>query len=157
MSPNNKKIIYKPLNLNLEMMQTPKFTFIALTVMILMACNSHKKTTTTSAPAATNNPPATNYTMKYSKPSYDIVPGDAELAAIKVDFADVSMTKLKEGYEIYAQGACVGCHKAKNIYPKSVSDWKVIIDDMAPRAQITEEQKDAVYKYVLSIKATQPK
>jgi hypothetical protein len=31
------------------------------------------------------------------------------------------------------------------------------VDEMAIKAKISNEQKDAVYKYVMAIKATQPK
>jgi hypothetical protein len=41
------------------------------------------------------------------------------------------------------------------IYPYSEDRWKGIVDTMAMRSQLSAEYKDAVYKYVLSIKATQ--
>jgi hypothetical protein len=44
-----------------------------------------------------------------------------------------------------------------NIYIHNETDWKTIIEDMAQKANISESQKDAVYKYVLSIKSTQSK
>ncbi len=85
------------------------------------------------------------------------MPGDAELKAIQLAYADITMEKLKEGYFIYNKGACINCHGAANIYQYGESAWKNIIDDMAEKAAISALQKDAVYKYVLSIKATQPK
>ena len=84
-------------------------------------------------------------------------PGEQELAAIQIQHKDASLAQLKEGYQLYSKTACVGCHEAKNIYKRPLERWKDIVDDMAMKAQITETQKDAVYKYVLAIKATQPK
>ena len=85
------------------------------------------------------------------------LPGDQELAAVQVQHKDATASQLKEGYELYSKTACVSCHEAKNIYKRPLERWKDIVDDMAQRAKITETQKDAVYKYVLSIKTTQPK
>ncbi len=65
--------------------------------------------------------------------------------------------KLKQGHAIYTAGACIKCHEAMSIYHFGETRWKDIIDDMAQKALIGDEQKDAVYKYVLAIKATQPK
>ncbi len=84
-------------------------------------------------------------------------PGNAELSAIRVQYKEVTMDMLKEGYSIYTNGACVSCHNANGIYQYSATKWKLIIDDMAPRTQISAREKDAVYKYVLSIKAAQAK
>lgn len=77
--------------------------------------------------------------------------------ALQKEFPSETLTKLNEGYELYTKGACVNCHNAKSIYKRDLASWKDIIDNMADRAKITMAQKDAVYKYVLAIKATQPK
>ena len=84
-------------------------------------------------------------------------PGEQELTAIQIRYADVTSEKLKAGHALYTAGACVGCHSAQGIYQYSETQWKTIMDDMAAKAQLTENEKDAVYKYVLAIKATQPK
>ncbi len=83
-------------------------------------------------------------------------PGSAELQAIREKYRDVNKNTLAEGYTLYT-GKCTACHEAKSIYSRPESEWQGIIDDMAPRAELSPMQKDAVYKYVLSIKATQPK
>ncbi len=85
------------------------------------------------------------------------MPGDEELAAIRLRYDEMTMEKLKQGHTIYTQGACVNCHGAVNIYNYGEERWKTIVDDMAKRAMISAAEKDAVYKYVLAIKATQPK
>ncbi|MCE3296071.1 MAG: hypothetical protein K0R65_1785 [Crocinitomicaceae bacterium] len=84
-------------------------------------------------------------------------PGQEELKAVKSQFKDATMAELKEGYALYAQGACTKCHTPKNIYKREVSEWPGIIDRMAEKAKITADEKDAVHKYVMAIKASQPK
>lgn len=80
-----------------------------------------------------------------------------ELNAIKLTYPTVELANLKEGYILYAYGPCINCHKAKNIYQFDEVKWKSILDEMAVAANISDSQKDAVYKYILSIKATQNK
>jgi mono/diheme cytochrome c family protein len=111
-----------------------KITSIALTALILSSCGTSKKS---SAPAA------------------NIIPGDAELKAIQVKYADVTMQTLNEGYAIYT-GACTNCHGKKNIFKRSEASWLHEIDDMSPKAKLTVAQKDALTKYILAMKATAP-
>ncbi|MBX7181219.1 MAG: hypothetical protein K1X82_03825 [Bacteroidia bacterium] len=81
-------------------------------------------------------------------------PTMAELSAILPHFQDATMDQLNQGFQLYTAGACINCHKAKNISRHSVTEWKQIMDDMAQKAEFNQAQKDAVYRYVLSIKAT---
>jgi cytochrome c553 len=155
-----KKIIYGTLNLisrrKMKMLRSIIFTLAAL---IIVACSSRKKNSTTNASTATT-PTSTvsSGPIMISKSADGIyIPGDQELAAVQVQHKDATASQLKEGYELYSKTACVSCHEAKNIYKRPLERWKDIVDDMAQRAKITETQKDAVYKYVLSIKTTQPK
>lgn len=80
-----------------------------------------------------------------------LMPGDAQLKAIQVKYADASAQTLKEGYDIYV-GVCTNCHGKKNMYKESEAEWKKNIDHMAPKAKITDAQKDALWKYVLSMR-----
>jgi hypothetical protein len=48
------------------------------------------------------------------------------------------------------------CHNANNIYKYSESAWTNILEDMSQKAKLTDSEKDAVTKYVMSIKAMQP-
>ncbi|MDZ4664495.1 MAG: hypothetical protein SGJ15_06430 [Bacteroidota bacterium] len=143
-------------------MKTTKLIALVVLALIIVACSSRKKTTSSSS--ATTNTTATHTStvssgpVMVSKSAEGIIyPGDQELTAIQLQHKDVTMAQLKEGYELYTKTACVGCHDAKNIYKRPLDRWKNIVDDMAKKADISETQKDAVYKYVLSIKATQSK
>lgn len=107
-------------------------------IALLAACHSSKKTSSNTA----------------SKPANGVyAPGEAELAAIKKQDPEMSMGKLQEGYTLYTGISCTKCHGAKNIYQYSETEWKGIMDVMAKKAKINDLQKDAVYKYVLAIKA----
>ena len=143
-------------------MTTTKFISLAVAALIIVACSSRKKTTssttTTNTPTTTPTSTVASGPVMVLKPNDGIyAPGDQELTAIQIEHKDATASQLKEGYELYVKTACVGCHEAKSIYKRPLERWKDIVDDMAQRAKITEIQKDAVYKYVLAIKATQPK
>ena len=110
---------------------------------VLAACNSSKNVTTPTAPkvAAKNGKHA---------------PGAEEVNAIQTKFPGVTLEKLTAGYKIYTEGACTKCHNSNNIYKYSESAWTNILEDMSPKAKLTDSEKDAVSKYVMSIKAMQP-
>ena len=111
-----------------------KITTIALATIMLAACSTSKKS---SAPAAVS-----------------IVPGEAQLTAIKAKYPDATAQQLTEGHSIFI-GACTNCHGQYNIYKRSEASWLHEIDDMSPKAHLTATQKDALTKYVLAMKATQ--
>jgi len=139
-------------------MKIAKITSIAAFVLIIASCSSRKKNTTSTVMSAPVSPTtATNNVLVARSATGVYVPGNEELTAILVQYNDVTLEKLKEGYTIYAEGACMKCHGAANIYQRGEARWKSIIDDMAFRANLSDGQKDAVYKYVLAIKAVQPK
>ncbi|MES2780821.1 MAG: hypothetical protein V4651_13090 [Bacteroidota bacterium] len=137
-------------------MKTTRTIVIAIIAIIIAACGTSKKSTTAVAPTAPSPAPTTPLVLM--KPSNGIyAPGNEELTAIQMQHKEVTMDKLKEGYTLYTEGTCIKCHGAKNIYVYNEVSWKNIIDDMAIRAKMPDEQKDAVYMYVLAILATQPK
>lgn len=84
-----------------------------------------------------------------------IVPGDPQLNAIKQKYPEVTMDKLNAGYGIFT-GECTKCHRPKNLYKRNTEEIPDIINRMAKKAKISDEQKDAVLKYALSVKAAQP-
>ena len=132
-------------------MKVTKFTLVAITTVAISACSSSKKAATTSVTTTT----APFIVAGSADGIYP--PGNEELIAIQVKHKDVTLEKLREGYKIYTQGACVNCHTPQNIYAHSEDQWEGIVDDMSQKANIPDDQKEAVYKYVLAIKATQAK
>ncbi len=132
----------------------------AITSFIIVACSTAKKTTapvTSPAPVTTVVPTPTSPPAAAPAKSKNGVfaPGNEELAAIQIKYSDVTMKTLTEGHALYV-GVCTNCHGAKSIYSRSEQSWVGIINEMAPMAKLTAAEKDAVYKYVLAIKATQP-
>lgn len=131
---------------------------LIIEIIIAAACGTSKKVVT--APAIPQQVVATpvNPPLIMVKPANGIyTPGEEELSAMHMKDSTVTLEQLKEGYIIYAQGACIKCHEAQNIYRYNEIQWKNIVDDMALKAMMPTSQKDLVYKYVLSIKATQLK
>jgi uncharacterized lipoprotein YajG len=119
---------------------------LLITSVIIAACSTVKKTSTTMAspapvPAAAVNPTTDSYLFTTKPADGTQTPGNEELSAIQIQYKDVTLDKLKEGHAIYTTGACVGCHGTINIYQYEVTQWKLIIDDMAQRANISDEQK----------------
>ena len=140
------------------------FSAVLLVFIGMAACTSSKKTTTAPTPTAPVTPPAeggsvsdpwgnSNPMGSLELPKGVFAPSMADLAAIQPHFKDVTMEQLNEGFNLYTTGACINCHKAKNISRHPVSEWKPIIDDMAEKAQLNPSQKEAVYRYVIGIKA----
>lgn len=136
---------------------------VIVTAAGIAACKTSKKTTNSTTTATTSTQPTTETPtnvgpLVLAKSKEGINPPENEdLLALQKEYPSETLTKLNEGYELYAKTTCTGCHGPKSIYRRDVSAWKGIIDNMADRAKLTEAQKDAVYKYVLAIKATQPK
>jgi hypothetical protein len=136
-----------------------KITILAVICITIAACSaSRKSVTSTPDPAPTSTAsktaPATNYL--YIKADGIQVPGDKELIAIQNKYKTITLDQLKEGHALYTGNACIRCHDAKNIYELEEAKWKDTMDDMAQKAELSAAQKDAVYKYVLAMKATQP-
>jgi hypothetical protein len=129
-------------------MKTITHTMIVCALVGIAACHSTRKNKSSETASGSPATPARSSDGIFA-------PGDAELKAVAVKFPDVTMQTLTEGHSLYT-GACTHCHGAKNIYSRPVERWPSIIDNMAAKAKFTEAQKDAVLKYVLSIKATQP-
>lgn len=128
------------------------FITLAVCTLIMDACSSAKKSTASAEP--TKTPAAETAPVKSTNGIY--APGNEELAAIQTQYKGVTMGTLSEGHAIYT-GACTKCHGARSIYSREEGRWPSIIESMASKSKLTEVQKDAVLKYVLAIKATQPK
>jgi hypothetical protein len=135
-------------------MRAIQITLLAA-ALIVSACKSKKSTTShaTTNTSVNNSPTGPGFPPKSTDGLFE--PGQDELTAVQSQFTDVSLVQLKEGYQLYNKGACTNCHNPKNIYRRPLEHWKGIIDDMSARAALSNTQKEAVYRYVLSVKATQ--
>lgn len=79
-------------------------------------------------------------------------PNEAALTIIQKSNSNASMELLNQGYKLYTAGACIHCHEARDINNFNNSQWGKIIDDMAIKANITIEEKNAVLNYIVSVK-----
>ena len=143
-------------------MKTKNVILISAAVIIFAACRATKNNATTAVSVPTSTvtatPPATQNSFESTKYTHGVYPpGNQELTAIQTKYATVTLDVLQQGFTIYTVGKCINCHGSQNIYKYSETQWKDIIDDMALKANISDEEKDAVYKYVLAIKAAKPK
>ena len=145
-------------------------------MIVIAACTAHKKSTTSTASTTTVTTTTVSSTTTttestaivavapFVKPENGIYdPREEELIALQAQYKsatlenDVTLDRLKEGYFLYAKGACTKCHEALNIYYIDPFRWGFICDNMAMKAALTPTQKTAVYQYVLAIKAAKSK
>lgn len=121
---------------------------------LTIACSTTTQTVTSSAtPTVAPAAPVATTTEKPDNGVHEATQKEYEAAQVK--YNDVTTEQLKEGYKIYAQGACINCHEAKNIYKRSEEKWVHILDDMAEKAALSAVEKAAVTRYVFAIKAGQ--
>lgn len=105
--------------------------FPLIVFSILAGCKSKKNTTETT-----------------SEPNDNAM----QLAAARTKFPNATEPEMKKGKEVYFGTSCTSCHGAKAITNVPAEEWPSIIDRMAIKAKITEEEKDAVLKYVTGVK-----
>ena len=87
------------------------------------------------------------------KPAVKLYPPDeTALTIIQKSNSNASMELLNHGFKLYTKGACINCHEARDINDFNNSQWGHIIDDMAIKANITSEEKNAVLNYIVSVK-----
>jgi len=60
-----------------------------------------------------------------------------------------SLAELQQGHDLY-QNHCGKCHKLAKPGSHSRDEWTKILGKMAPKAKISTEQSDLVYKYVVN-------
>jgi len=105
------------------------FLLIPAIAIVIVACHSQKNTTK----------------------SASTEPTEAQLTAGKTKFPGITMDALKKGHSIF-YGSCTNCHGAKNIKSYTEEEFSGILDKMAPKANLTADEKDAVLKYAVSVK-----
>ncbi len=76
-------------------------------------------------------------------------PTEKELTTAQKTWPGTTLDELKEGQAIY-KGQCTECHKNFTITKFSEKKWKHEIDDMSPKAKLTDAQKEKLSKYLLS-------
>lgn len=133
-----------------------------LAAAILAGCSTVQQTAATPASDATPDPSPvpgpSRVDFLFATPVTGVfTPDTTGLNAIRPQFPDASLQELEEGYALYTKGACTACHQPYSIYTLPAEHIQQIVGDMAQRAEINDPQKSAVYRYMLSMKATQPR
>jgi len=108
---------------------------IVFAVVIISACSPK------TAPAVASTAPA---------PKVDV--STAQVDAAKTKYPDATLDALQKGHDIYFGTPCTGCHGAKTITNFSADELPGIIDHMARKAKISDEEKSAVLKYVMGVR-----
>ena len=106
------------------------FALVTTSLLVIAACTAKKKVATVSTDST-----------------------EAQLIAAKTKFPDVTMEILKKGNTIF-HGVCTNCHgaKDKDIAMHTEQELSGVLDKMAPKAELSAEQKDNVWKYIMSVK-----
>jgi cytochrome c5 len=107
-----------------------KLSLFLIAAAILVSCKSKKSASATPSNAG---------------------PTETQLTAVKAKYPDATMETLKQGHTLY-YSTCTNCHAAKDIHSRDEEKWPGIIDRMAKKAGISDTEKDAVLKYVMSVK-----
>lgn len=137
----------------------PFIALIIISLLLLFACknkqlaNNNNPTPSTSKSNSIDTKQSNNssFSPAIVNPT---APGETELSVIIKAYPETSIETLNIGHQLYYKGACIECHKPKDIKKFELTEWKNIIDKMAVKAKISDEEKDAVYKYVLSVRAS---
>ena len=85
------------------------------------------------------------------KMSEKLLPTEKEMVIAQKTNPAITLTDLRAGHFIYFN-QCTECHKALNIPKFSEKKWRHEIDDMSPKAKLTEEQKATLSNYILSFR-----
>ena len=110
-----------------------KTILIALTlVSISIACKSKKATSSTAS---------ANSSL------------EAQLTAVKARFPDATKEELQKGHSIYT-GACTKCHGTKDVTIYTEPKLLQIVDVMAAKSNLTPEEKQALIRFAVGVRAT---
>ena len=60
-----------------------------------------------------------------------------------------TLAELQSGREVYTNH-CGKCHKIPKPQAFNEQQWTKVLEKMAPKAKLTKEQTDLVYKYVVN-------
>ena len=107
------------------------FTTLLALALIVIACKSKKTTVSSSKETVT----------------------DAQLTAVKARFPDATKEELQKGYSVYT-GACTRCHGVKPVTGYTEEKLLGIVDVMAKKADITPEEKQALIRFAVGVRAT---
>lgn len=127
-------------------------SFVCLPALALAVycCKPAKKSTATeAAPAAA---PAVSAAPTGTAASE----ADVQMAIVQSRWPGSTAQDIKDGQVIYTT-KCTSCHKAYSIPRFNEVKWLHEIDDMSPKANLSEAEKLSLTKYILSYRETKEK
>lgn len=110
-----------------------KIFFAAGVILVIGAACKSKKSTTTAENA--------NVAL------------DNQLTAVKTRFPDATREELQKGQAVYT-GVCTKCHAPKNVTVYTEPRLLEIVDVMAKKAEISAEEKQALIRFAVGVRAT---
>jgi hypothetical protein len=87
------------------------------------------------------------YACKVSQQALAITPDDTTYASSR--WTGSTQEELQKGFNIYTN-KCNECHKIFSPDKFSVKKWEHEIEDMAPKAKLTDIEKEQLYRYIMS-------
>lgn len=102
--------------------------FFGCLTILLVNCKSSKKSTTTIDKQ---------------------VPTEKELNGYKKINSNITLAELQAGHKIYYT-KCNTCHQNFTITDFNEKKWRHEIEDMSPKAELTEDEKSKLTLYILS-------
>ncbi len=63
--------------------------------------------------------------------------------------ATISLAELQKGRNLYITN-CASCHQLYEPNKYNATEWVTIVDEMQPKAKITDEQKKLIYDYLIN-------
>jgi hypothetical protein len=73
------------------------------------------------------------------------IPADKNVNKVQT----ASLAELKQGYEIY-KSSCGNCHMLFKPDSHSAVQWTKILETMGPKAKLSTDKVDLVYKYLVN-------
>jgi len=74
-------------------------------------------------------------------------PTEAHLARARARWPDTTAASLERGRELYV-ARCSGCHPLHPPSTQPAARWAVVLDQMAPRAKLSPEERELVLRYL---------
>ncbi len=78
---------------------------------------------------------------------------DEQLTAVQTRFPDATKEELQKGHSIYT-GSCTKCHRAKSVTGYTEPKLLEIVDVMARKAKLSAEEKQALIRFAVGVRAT---
>lgn len=113
-----------------------KLILISATLVLLVACKTKKESIGVVAEP---------------KPTY--LPAGPQIAAAEKRWPGTTATDLQTGNSIYTT-KCTRCHGNFEVTQFSERKWLHEIDDMSVKANLSQDEKDKLTRYILSLRDT---